>query len=448
MFDDLQSFVRHLDEKGRLLTISEELSPRYEAAAVVREVDRRLGKAVLFRRLTGAAVPVVANILCRRDMLALAMGTEGDVTQEYIARRRNLLAPVTVANPPCQEIVHEGPIDLMKLLPLLTHHERDVSPYLSSAISLAQDPATGERGMGIHRVQVRGPNEVAIFYSNPPVGRFLKEYDERNERMEIALAVGLDPLSFFGSVVPLSEGGDKFPIIGALRGRPVEIARATSVNLDVFAHAEIILEGYVQPKVRVTDGPFGESTGYYITTQSALATITRVTHRRAPMYHALVPFAEENTLLMAIPSEADGLIALQAKFPNVRALCLTPKSVCMLAVVQVEQQSKEQNRAIIEEVLRTQRMVKTCILVDTDVDPYDMGDVQWAMSTRSQPAEAAIVLDNLPGFVIDPSVRAGVLTSKLGFDATRPRGAGPAFEKIEIPAAARQRAAQVLAGVM
>lgn len=450
MFQDLLSFIDHLDARGRLVTIDDELSPEFEIAAVVREVDRRAGKAVLCRRVKGSSMPVVGNILGRRENIALAMEIDGDVTHEYIKRRSNPIPPVVVDSPPCQEVVHDGPIDLAKLLPILTHHERDTGPYLSSGISHAHHPVTGERGMGIHRVQIRGADEVAIFYSSPPLGRYLLDYDERNERMEIAIALGLEPMSYFGSVVPFDHipGGDKFPVIGGLRGQAVEIAKATSVDVDVFANAEIILEGYVEPNVRLEDGPFGESTGYYITTQSASAKITRVTHRREPIYQALVPFAEENTVLMEIPSEADGLTDLQQHFPNVRKLHLTPKSVCMVAIVQVECTSIKNNRAIIEHVLNTQSMVKTCILVDTDVDPYDFGDVQWALSTRYQPAKDVIVRRDLPGFTIDPSVLPDVKTSKLGIDASRPRRGGPIFEKIEIPKAAIDKAAQVLRGVV
>lgn len=438
MFEDLRDFLKSLEERGMLIKLKDELSAEFEAAAAIRSADK-LGKAILIEKIKGHHVPVAANILCRRQFLAHAMGIDGDVTEEYIRRCQEKIKPKAVSSAPFKEVVIKDKINLAGAMPLLTHHALDAGPYISCGVAVSKDPETGLRGMGIYRIQVRSKDEISIYIASPPLSDFLKKAEERGQPLPIAIAIGLEPLNYISSVAVAPPGADKFEIAGALRKRPVELARCETVDLEVYAEAEFIIEGHVQPRARVKDGPFGESTGYYLTTQSPLVKLTAVCHRKSPIYLALVPFCEENTLLMGITREADILGKLRDKFPSVRKFHLTPRSVGTIAIIQAEKRSEAEARAILEEVLANNIMVKTAILVDSDVDPYDIGEIQWALCTRFQPKSDILIKEGLPAWTIDPSATEGGLTSKLGIDATAPLSRKEAFERIEIPAGAAAR---------
>lgn len=444
MFESLGAFVDHLRAQGKLVEIDDELSPDYEVAAAVRLIDQRLGKAVLCRAVRGSRMPLVANILARRDLLQLAFASPNDPTEEYLRRIGGSLPPQVVRAAPAQEVVHDGDFDVAKLLPLLLHHEKDAARYISSGVTVSRDPESGLRGMGIYRIQVCGPRELTISIGSPPVSEFLAKANAAGKPLPIAIAIGLEPLSYFASVVPVAAGVDKFDAAGALRGAPVPLVAARTQPVEVYAEAEIILEGEMLPNTQREDGPVGESTGYYHAGKSWAARLTAVTHRAQALYYALVPFAAENTLLMGVTREADLLATLRRRFPGVRRVSLTQGSVAMLAIIQAAPGEETEAQAILRAALEGSMQVKTAILVDEDVDPYDLNDVQWALSTRFQADRDVLVLRDLPGSPIDPTA-VNRRTAKLGLDATRPTGRAAAFKRITLEPAAKQRVEEILA---
>ena len=447
MFDSLGAFVDHLRERDKLVTIDAELSTDYEIAAAVRLVDQRFGKAVLCRSVRGSTMPVVANILARRDLMQLAFESSNDATEEYARRMANpppQVAPKVVKEAPVQEVIHDGDFDLTALLPLLLHHEKDAARYISSGVTVSRDPETGLRGMGIYRIQVRGPQELTISIGSPPVSDFLAKANAQGTPLPVAIAVGMEPVSYFASVAPVASGVDKFDAAGALRGAPVRLVKARTQDVEVYADAEIVLEGETVPNERRDDGPVGESTGYYHAGQSWAVRVTAVTHRAQPIYYALVPFAGENTLLMGVTREADLLASIRSTHPSVQRIHLTQGSVGMLAVIQVEKTNDAEGEAILRVALESFGQVKTAVLVDSDVDPFNLNDLQWAISTRFQPDRDLIVLRNMPGSPIDPTAERG-RTAKLGLDATSPLAARADFERIALEPAALRRVEEILA---
>ncbi len=443
MFDSLEQFVQRLRERDQLVEIDEELSTDYEVAAAVRLIDQRLGKAVLCRNVRGSTMPVLANILARRSLLQLAFESDADPTDEYVRRIGKPLPPEVVSEAPVQAVVHESDCDVTTLLPLLLHHEKDAARYVSSGVTVSRDPETGLRGMGIYRIQVCGPRELTINIGSPPLSTFLAKANAANQPLPFAIAIGLEPVSYFASVAPAAEDEDKFGAAGALRGAPVRLVKSRTQDVEVYADAEIIIEGEIIPNERRHDGPVGESTGYHYSGQCPAARITAVTHRAQPIYYALVPFAAENTLLMGITREADVLAQLRAPHPGVQHVHLTQHSVGMLAVIQADKQSDADGEAILRTVLQQQMQVKIAVLVDTDIDPYDFGDLQWSLVTRFQPDRNMFVLSDLPGSPIDPTARDR-RTSKMGLDATRPFAERAEFERIALEPNARRRVEEIL----
>jgi len=441
---DLKQFISRVDKAGDLVRIRQRLSTRYEIAAILDRVDKMTGQAVLFERVRGYSGPVVGNLLSRRRRLALALGVEEQaLLKEYSRRVQRRVKPKRVSGGPVMERIVERNANILKEMPVLIHRERDASPYFTSAVTLARDPETGVSGMGIYRIQVRGRDEVSLNFQNPPLSQFLRKAETMGKELEIAIVVGMDPLTFIASVFPVPPGTDRFEIAGALRGRAVELLSCRTVDVQVPAHAEFVLEARVKPGVRVHEGPFGESWGTYQEARNPVAKITAIMLRKKPIYHALLSFSGEETTLLGLSMEAILIGSLRAAHPGVISIVSDRFNRSNL-IVQMRKKDDDEPRKVLEQVLSGAQLVKTAVAVDDDIDPEDPYAVGFAIATRFQPKRGAVVVDEARCTSLDPSAvsrETGYVSSKLGIDATRPLSESKGkFEMARIPKKARERA--------
>ena len=319
-------------------------------------------------------------------------------------------------------MVVEQDVDILAALPVPIFHERDASPYFTAAVATARSPVTGFQSTGIHRVQVKGPDRLGLNLATPPLATFLAEAEERGQRLPIALCIGLDPGTLFSSVV-FRSGVDRFAIAGAMRGQPVELMPARTVRLHVLAQAEAIIEGEILPGVREPEGPFGETSGYYFSSQNAVMRVTAITHRRRPIHHAVHPKSSEVFNLLIPAREADLREQLRAAGAGVEQVHITTESCGMEVVVSVRKRVRTEARAILLRILLDNPFFKKVAVVDDDVNAFDAHDVAWAVVTRCQPDRDVIIVPGLPGTSIDPSAvieSERTVTSKMGVDATKP----------------------------
>jgi 2,5-furandicarboxylate decarboxylase 1 len=442
---DLRSFLDGLDD---LIRVREPLDPKFEIAALLKQAQ---GRAVLFEQVAGyPGVRIAGNLLSSRRLAAHALGTtEEGLIDAYVERSVKSVAPVQAAEVPAQEVVHRDPADVGALLPLMTHHEKDAAPFLTCGMVLARDPATGMRGMGVHRMMYKGKsgggNRFGILLANPPLSLYLANAESAGRPLEVAIALGVDPAMFIASVVKTGPlGPDKMEIAGALAGAPVELARALTVDIDIPARAEVVLEGRVLPGVREPEGPFGENTGAYFTNDSPVIEVSAVTHRRDFIFPALVPLTGDVDTLLALAGGAELLGQLKSLVRGVVDLELVPGTCSFAAVVSVRNCPSHEVRRLIHLALNLDRRLKVLTVVDDDIDLRDPREVAWAMSTRYQPARDTVIVEGTEGYIIDPS-SAGGSGSKIGFDATR--GAGAEFDRIAMPPAAAARARAVLSAI-
>ncbi len=437
---DLKDFIAKLDQAGDLVRIRRPMSTRYEIAAVMDMIDKNTQQAVLFERVRGHKTPVLGNMLSHRRRLALALGVgEQALLKEYTRRSKRRIKPRMVERGPVMERIVERGLDILKEIPVLTYRERDASPYFSAAVTMARDPVTGETGMGIYRIQVRGRNMVSLNFQNPPLTDFLRKAEAMGKELEVAIVLGLDPLSFIASVFPVKPGTDRFEIAGGLRGRAVELVKCKTVDVLVPAHAEFVLEGRVRPGLREKEGPFGESGGVYQEGRNPLARITAIMHRKKPVYQTLLSYSGEDTTLMSVSLESILMDSFRANHPGVTAVALDTFNRSNL-IVSMRKSSDREPKQVLKQVLAIP-MVKTAIVVDEDIDPKDSRGLGFAIATRYQPRQGTLVIEEARASSLDPSARptkAGRMTSKLGIDATRPLAAPKArFEMIRMSARAK-----------
>jgi 2,5-furandicarboxylate decarboxylase 1 len=436
----MRAFLADLERRGALLRNRDELSPRYEAPYAMVWHDRRGGPALRFDRVAGYDVPVVSNLFGRRERIAWALGLDGpDALLEATASLLERLVPPVMRDGPApvQEVVLDQQRGQQVGLPVLTHHADDAYPYLTSAIAIGRDPDGGPRGVGIHRVAVKDGRKIGIYLNNPPLGAFATRARERGEPLEVALVLGPSPALILASVVPANPGEDKLAFAGALAGRPVELTRCRTIDVEVPADAEIVVECVVYPDRREPEGPFGESSGYYFTFESPVGEVRAITHRRDPLYHAFAPFSREVSELSSFSQELRHLPALRAEFPGVRRLRY--KHLGNVAVVQLAKAREDDGLTVLRRVLELGRGLKIAIAVDEDIDPEDDYLVEWAVATRAQPDRGLIVLENQPLWSIDPLSQAIGRRSKLGIDATLPLDGRDRFRALSVPDATRRR---------
>jgi 2,5-furandicarboxylate decarboxylase 1 len=442
---DLRGFLDDLGDD--LIRVGEPYDPRFEVAALLSEVQAS-GKAVLCENVKGRpGARIAGNLLSSRRLAARALGTSEDkLVDTYVARSTRRVPPVPAREAPVQEVVHRRPDDVGALLPLLTHYEQDAAPFLTCGVVLARDPATGQRGMGIHRMMFKGGRRFGILLANPPLSQFLANAEASGKPLEVAVALGVDPAMLIAAVVKTGPlGPDKMDIAGSLRGAPVELVRGVTVDLEVPARAEVVLEGRVLPGVREPEGPFGENTGYYFSNTSPVVEIDAVTHREDFIFPALVPWTADVDTLLALAGGAELLGQLKGLVRGVVDLDIVPGTCSFAATVAVRDCPPHEVRRLIHLALNLDRRLKSVTVVDDDVDIRNPREVAWALATRFQAHRDLVVLDGMEGYVIDPS-SAGGTGAKMGFNATR--GAGATFDKIAIPSAAVARARETAAGLM
>lgn len=444
---DLRSFLEDLG--GDLSRIGQEFDPKFEMAALLRELQAS-DPAVLFENVKGyPGVRVSGNLIGSRRRMALALGTTEDrLAETYLQRTRHSVPPVMAKTAaPVKEVVRKNPDDLLSILPILTYYEKDAAPFITSGVVLCRDPETGRRGMGIHRMMAKGGNRLGIFLANPPLSLFHARAEAAGRPLEVAVALGVDPATLVAAVVKAGpRGPDKMEIAGALRGEPVELVRAETVEVEVPARAEIVIEGRVLAGVREMEGPFGENTGYYFSNVSPVMEVTAITHRRDFIFPGLCPWTADVDMLLSLAAGAELLGQLLSQVNGVVDLELIGGTIGFSAVIAVKGCPRTEVRRLIHLALNLDRRLKSVTVVDDDVNVREPREVAWALATRFQPDRDTVILDGLEGYVIDPSAGASGHGAKIGFVATR--GAGAEFDKVAIPAAAATKARAVLAEML
>ena len=430
----LRGWMDVLQQEGILKTVNREVSLEYELAALGKKADGKY--TLLFNNVGQSNMPVITGTAGNRASFAKAVGVpvEELVTAfaQAQANPRDCVLVEPSAAPVKEEITFD--VDLTKL-PIPVHHEKDGGPYLTAAVLIAKDPKTGVRNLSIHRLQVLGPKKLGILILPRHLHHFFRAAENEDKPLEIALAIGLDPILLLASQAIAPLGFDEYTIASALYDSPLELVKCETVDLEVPAQAEIVLEGRLVPKVRETEGPFGEYPKYYgPASLKPVVELTAMTTRKNPIFQTIVPATMEHMLLGAIPREGGMLQIIKGAVPNACAVHLTPGGTCRYhAVVSIDKQHEGEAKNAMFAAFASSQEVKRVVVVDKDVDIFDPIDVEWAIATRCQAGRDVFIVERALGNKLDPSSDDGI-SDKMGIDATVPLEGDPfRFERIRIP---------------
>jgi len=443
-FSGIRDFVGYLRDIRELLTISTPLDPRFEISTILSELGKKEAPAILFEEVKGYKFPVVGNLLGTKKRLSIALGVDQEhLLEDALPKLENGLLPILVSDRSQKVVItKKEKIDLLKLLPILTHYSKDSGPYITSGITSARDLKDGTIGRGLHRMEVRGKNELGISLLNPPLSEIYAHCKKERKKMEVATVIGVDPALLIAAVFKIPRGMDKLTVAGGLRGEPIPLVKAETVDIDIPAYAEITIEGFIDPKGKEKDGMLGESSGYYMTfSKSPTIHVTTITYRKGAYFHAIIPWSLEVDNLLYLIHGIDFVPKMKREIPTLKRIHLIPGTFGSHVVMSIDTDNKGEIRRALTLALSFSN-IKKAVIVDEDVEVEDDHEVEWAMATRFQGDRDLIIIPDVRGQPIDPSSKEGFLTTKIGMDATRPKKEG--FEKVDVPVEVKQRLASML----
>src|SRR6516225_2745460 len=439
------------DFPEEILRIGGEVDPRLEMTSVAFELERA-GKnpVIVFENPKGFKIPVVMNVAANRRLLAACFHAEpNDLPTAFRERCQKYIPCELVSEAAWNELVIEGDdVDLTKL-PIPLQFTVDGAPYITAGQISARDPVSGVDTTGFHRLMLKGRNRLGVsLHSRRRMYEFHRRAEERGEPLPAAVTLGIHPLHYMGSMVyAYPPQVRKYEIIGGLFGEAYQLAKCGIQDLEVPAGAEIIIEGEILPHVREPEGPFSEFTGYasYRTTQNVFVA-HRIRMRRDAMYHSVVSgMSRDHILISCITREGEILNALKRNLPNVRAVHV-PHTTCgaFMAFISMKKIAEGEPQMAIMAALGTEFYTKYVIVVDEDVDIFDLNDVMWAVATRVRAERDIVFFPGCKGAILDPTSDPETFTlTKMGIDATRPLGKDFA-ERLGISDQQRQRARGLL----
>jgi 4-hydroxy-3-polyprenylbenzoate decarboxylase len=447
-FDDLRDFIAHLESKRQLRRITAPVSRDLEITEITDRVVKGPAEknvALLFERVEGFDIPVLMNSFGSAQRMAWALGVEE--LDEVGARVGKLLdlkmpgsffdklkklgdlfdlakaGPKTVRSAPCQEVV-ETQNPSLKPLPILKCWPGDAGHYITLPLVFTRDPEKGQRNVGMYRLQLFDDRTLGMHWqTHKGSAEHHREAERtRKETMEVAIALGGDPATIYTGSAPLPPGIDEIVFAGWLRGSGVPMVRCKTIDLEVPANAEVILEGYVDPKDRRREGPFGDHTGYYsLAHDYPVFHLTAVTHRKNPIYPSIVvgrPPAEDYWLGKA--TERIFLPIIRMLLPEVVDMNMPAEGIFHnLVIVSIKKRYPGQARKVMYALwgLGLMMLAKNIVVVSENVDVHDLSEVAWRATGNIDPKRDLVIVEGAMDDLDHAALRHRY-GGKLGIDAT------------------------------
>lgn len=438
-FKDLRSFLAKLEEENQLVRYTDKILPTPGIGQISSAISKmgHNGPAVLFDNIAGykgQRLVVGVHGSWANHALMLDMPKSSSIRDQFFdlsEKWDKYPGEVTfVDDAPCQEVViEEDDINLYQDLPLYRINALDGGCYISKAAVVTREPYDPDNldavNVGTYRLQVQGKNTIGLQLHNfHDGGEHYAQAEKESENLPVCICLGNDPLLSFMASTPIAYDQSEYKYVAGMGGFTYELTRSTLAGLPIPARSEFILEGEIIPHKRVVEGPFGEFPGSYsgVRSQQQIV-IKRITHRVDPIFENLYigfPFTEADVLLglnTCVPLYKQ----LKDRFPVKAVNALYQHG--LTCIVATDQKFACQSKSIAFAVASTphgQAYCRTIILVDGHVDPFDLTQVMWALSTRVRPGEDVVEIPNCPGQPLNPSDKVPGIDRKLIIDATTP----------------------------
>jgi 2,5-furandicarboxylate decarboxylase 1 len=441
----MRAWMASLEQHGELQTISAPVNRDYEIAACLSAADR--GPALRFDNVVGHAMPVVGNLLNALPRFAAATGTTATTLQStLVAAIDNPRPHQRVSSPPCQEHVVREP-DLAAELPIPKFFEHETGPYITAGAIVAKDSLSGRANLSIARVKPLDRNRALVGIApNHHLAVLAGAARSRGERLDIAVCIGNHPAVLMAACLYLKLGEDELEVAGGLIGEPLEVARCLGADLCVPAHCECVLEGTLDIDDTVEEGPVSEFHGLYENYGAGtVATFARLTRRSDALFQVVLPGYHAEHCLLGGVSIAAGL----ARQARATIGCVEQVAVGMdgagrlHAVVALKDPRPGDARKVMFALWAAVNLIKRVIVVDDDIDPWDIEQVEWAIATRMRADRDLVIIPGVRADRSEPLEQSGVV-AKLGIDATRRTADRSDWTRAQPPEYAIRKARELL----
>jgi 4-hydroxy-3-polyprenylbenzoate decarboxylase len=443
--EDIQELISELEKEGELKRVKTEVDVDLEIAEIMRREMYSGGPAILFENVKGYDMPVLGNTFGSMKRLEIGLEmtdfteigqritdmTKIDVPTGLLNKLKKLpeLTKMTASFP---KLETSGPVTEITSnnasfgdLPILKSWPNDAGQFITLGLVATKHPESGVRNLGVYRIQIIDNTHALMHWQKHKRGAHHGDISkEKGEKIPTAIIIGGEPATIFSSIAPVPEGLDKYLFAGITRKEGIKMVKCKTIDLEVPANAEIVLEGYVDPEDIRDEGPFGDHTGYYTPVEPyPTFTLTGIMRRKKPIYVTTVvgkPILEDAYIGKVI--ERSFLPLIQIFHSEVIDFSMPASGWFQgFAIISIKKRYPGQAKKVMMGLwgMGQLSLTKMFVVVDEDVNVHDMNDVIWAVTTRADPARDTIIIDNTPTDTLDPASPLVNLGSKMGIDATQ-----------------------------
>ena len=443
--EDIHDFIKELEKNDELKRIKTEVDSNLEIAEIIRRQTYSNGPAILFENVKGYEMPVLANAFGSMKRLEIGLEmtdfteigqrivdmTKMNIPSGFLNKIKKLpeLSKMAESFPKLEK---NGPVTEITSssasfddLPILKSWPNDAGRFITLGLVATSHPETGVRNLGVYRIQILDSTHAIMHWQKHKRGAHHSDISkDKGEKIPTAIIIGGEPATIFSSIAPVPEGLDKYLFAGITRKKGIKTVKCKTIDLEVPANAEIVLEGYVDPADLRDEGPFGDHTGYYTPAEPfPTFTLTGIMKRKNPIYVTTVvgkPILEDAYIGKVI--ERSFLPLIRMFHPEVVDFSMPAAGWFQgIAIISIKKRYPGQAKKVMMGLwgMGQLSLTKMLVVVDDDVNIHDMNDVIWAVTTRTDAARDTIIIDNTPTDTLDPASPLVNLGSKLGIDATQ-----------------------------
>jgi 4-hydroxy-3-polyprenylbenzoate decarboxylase len=444
--EDIHQFVKGIEDVGQLKRVKTQVDTNLEIAEILRRVMYANGPAILFENVKGYDMPVLGNAFGSMKRLEIGLETD-DFTEigQRVVDMTRMSVPTGILNkikklPELTKIgdyfpklENSGHVTesinqtdpSFDTIPILKTWPKDAGKFITLGLVATKHPQTGVRNLGVYRIQIINETSAIMHWQKHKRGAQHAEISkDANKEIPAAIIIGSDPATVFAGIAPVPEGLDKYLFAGITRRKGIKTVKCKTVDLEVPANAEIILEGYVDSTNMQDEGPFGDHTGYYTPVeQYPTFRLTGIMRRKDPIYLTTVvgkPILEDAYIGKVI--ERSFLPLIQMFHPEVVDFAMPASGWFQgMAIISIKKRYPGQAKKVMMGLwgMGQLALTKIFVVVDENVNVHDMNDVIWAITTRADAARDTIIIKDAPTDTLDPASPLVNLGSKLGIDATQ-----------------------------
>jgi UbiD family decarboxylase len=430
----LKGFLAEMEAKKEILHVKDAVSTKFETSYIMKKLEDQ-GLILAFEKVKDYKTKVVANVCGTRKRICEALNIREDqLYGRLVGAWRSPRKPKVVEDGSMEEIAE---VDLSEI-PILMHFERDAGRYITSAVVHAKSIDGEAENVSIHRLQVLDKKRLAIRLVPRHLFKLWQMAKEHGKDLDVSISVGVHPAVMLAASSPVPFGVNEFEVANALLRDRLRLVKCKHVDAVAPADAELVLEGRISAKKEVAEGPFVDITGTYdIQRKQPVVEIVGIMQKEDYVYEALLPSGAEHRLLMGLPHEVLIWEAVSKVVPKVYAVNLSlGGSGWLHAIVSIEKQLDGDGKNALLAAFAAHPSLKHAVVVDSDIDVFNVSDVEWAIATRFQASEDLLIINNARGSTLDSSANQETgLTTKMGVDATRPFSKPKEkFERAKIPA--------------